>query len=122
MHLPSEMCKVTLQGHSTCSILFPEIGACQHLLGALHREFADIPTHNMRNFTYALFGTQFIYNGDGAVIEYLLIDIVVRVGKGGNLWQVCYTDDLVIAGKLPQLFSHDLSAASADTGVNLVED
>jgi len=32
------------------------------------------------------------------------------------------TDHLVVARQLPQLLTHDLSASSADTGINLVED
>src|SRR5260370_26058584 len=67
-------------------VLFPEVGMSKHLFRAFHGELADISTHDVRDLTDSLFGAQFIDNGDGSFVEYLLIHIVVGVGKRGDLW------------------------------------
>src|SRR6266567_3356340 len=101
--------------------LFPEIGASQQFFGALHGELGDVTAHDMGDLAHALLWSQFVDNGYGAFIEDLLVNVVVGIGKSGDLWQVGHTNNLVILREHPQLCPYDLAALSADTGVNFIK-
>src|SRR6266568_6151757 len=82
----------------------------------------DISPHNVSDFAHALVWIQFVDKRNGTIVKDLLVYIVVRIGKCCNLWQMRYTNYLVITGKSPQLLSHNLAASSTDTGVDFIED
>src|SRR5436305_11583372 len=82
----------------------------------------DNSTHNVSDFAHTLVWIQFVDKRNGAVVKDLLVYIVVRIGKCGNLWQMCHTNYLVVTGKSPQLLSHHLAASSTDTGIDFIED
>src|SRR5579885_1699416 len=103
-------------------MLFPEGGAGEHLFGALHRKFGHAAAHDMRNLPDALLRAQFVHERNGAIIEDLLVNAVVSIGEGSDLRQVRDANDLVIARKLPELLAHDLTAAPADTSIDLIKD
>ena len=66
-------------------IFFPDVGTSEHLFRAFQSELAGVAAHDVGDFTNALFGAKFVDKGNGAFIVYLLIYIVMRVGKRGDL-------------------------------------
>ena len=88
-------------------VLFPQIGASQHLFGAFHGELADVPSHDMGDFAHALLWPQFVDDGYSALVEDLLVDIVVGIGEGSDLRQVRHTNNLVILREHPELAADD---------------
>src|SRR5258708_18708225 len=95
-------------------ILFPEIRASEHLLGALHREFGGIAAHDMRDLAYTLLRPQFIDDGHGALIEDLLIYVIMCVGEGRDLRQMGDAEDLMLARQLPELLADYLPTLAAN--------
>src|SRR5690348_16881137 len=102
-------------------MFFPEIGTSQHFFRTLEGELSDVATHDMGQFAHTLLWSQLGDNGHGAVVKDLLVDVIVCIGKGSDLWQVGNTDDLVVSSELPELLTDDLTAASADACIDFIK-
>jgi hypothetical protein len=95
----------------------------QHLLGMLARGLGQFgPAQHAGNFLGALLAGDEADCGAGAIGGALLFDHVMMVGEGRNLRQVSYAQYLIGSRQCFQLFSYGLSCASADAGIDFVED